>query len=65
MYLSRIYEKEDNVEKALRILEDGKKMHPFEPKLEIAIGRLYDQLHHPEKAHIFYQNALVIENCNM
>ena len=33
LYLSKIYEKQDNVDRSVAILEDAKKLHPFEPKL--------------------------------
>lgn len=51
LYLSKIFQKEDNITKSVGILEDAKKLHPFEPKLEIAIGRIYDQLQDLDKAH--------------
>jgi hypothetical protein len=49
--LSKIFQKEDNITKSVGILEDAKKIHPFEPKLDIAIGRIYDQLQDLDKAH--------------
>lgn len=39
--------------------------HPFEPKLDIAIGRIYDQLHNIEKSHLYYKQALSMENSNI
>lgn len=51
LYLSKIFQKEDNITKSVGILEDAKKLHPFEPKLQIAIGRIYDQLQDLDKAH--------------
>lgn len=44
LYLSRIYQKQDNVEKSIGILNRALEMHPNEPKLYIAIGRIYDDL---------------------
>lgn len=40
-------------------------MHPYEPKLDIAIGRIYDQLHNLEESHEYYKRALAVENCNI
>lgn len=65
LYLSRIYEKQDNVDKSIRILEEACAVHPYEPKIQIAIGRIYDQLHNLEKSHEYYKKALGIENCNV
>lgn len=60
LYLSKIFEKQDNVDKSVGVLEDAKKIHPYEPKLEIAIGRIYDQLQNLDKSHEFYKNALAM-----
>lgn len=51
LYLSRIYEKEDNVDKSIKILENAFTTHPYEPKLQIAIARIYDKLQDLEKSH--------------
>ena len=53
------------MDKSISILESAKKNHPYEPKLEIAIGRIYDQLQNLDKSHEYYKNALAMENCNI
>ena len=58
LYLSRIYQKQDNVEKSIKTLRDAVEYHQFEPKLHIWIGRIYDDLGDLEKSHLEYQNAL-------
>lgn len=58
LYLSKIYEKEDSVDKSIKILEQAKVLHPYEPKLDIAIGRIYDQLNNLELSHECYKRAL-------
>ena len=65
LYLSKIYEKQDNVSLAVAIIEQAKVLHPYEPKLEIATGRIYDQLQNLDKSHEYYKNALMMENCNI
>ena len=35
-------------------------MHPYEPKIYICIGRIYDQLNNLDKSHEYYKSALVI-----
>jgi tetratricopeptide repeat protein 8 len=65
LYLSKIYEKQDNVQRAVAILEEAKKTHAFEPKLDIAIGRIYDQLHDLDRSHECYKRVLAMENCNI
>lgn len=39
--------------------------NPFEPKIHIYLGRLYDELQLFEKSYEMYQNALVLENCHI
>lgn len=65
LYLSRIYQKQDNVEKSVKTLRDAISIHPYEPKLHVWIGRIYDDLGELEKSHEEYQSALSLENCNI
>lgn len=64
LYLSRICEKQDDVEGSLAALRKAQEVHPNEPRLDIALGRVYDQLQEAEKAHEYYKRALAVENCN-
>lgn len=46
LYLSRIYQKEDQVQRSLEILEEGLRAHPKEVMLYINIGRIYDEINY-------------------
>lgn len=58
LYLSRIYQKEDNVAKSIKALELALTTHPYEPKLHLALGRIYDSLGNLEESHKQYLLAM-------
>jgi tetratricopeptide repeat protein 8 len=44
LYLSKIYQKQYNVQKSISALAQATTLHKYEPKLLIALGRIYDEL---------------------
>lgn len=65
LYLSRIYQKQDNVEKSLSILQTCRESHPFESKSSIFIARIHSELSDMDKAIEEYKGVLALENCNI
>lgn len=60
LYLSRIYQQQDSVDKALNVLQQAATAHPYEPKVHLWMGRIKDQLQDLEGAHEHYKRALAL-----